>query len=216
MKEVFKKFPSMKYILPIIIFSTIFYTIRIFEFHNTYYISWLNTLFSTLISVVLALIIAVYIFYCETEKKQKETKEKFNPLIEENLIDIWKDIANKDNLTKIKFKKEPDLKLLLCLFQDVALKQAIYSNVFNMEQTKLFLKMKAEINFHNGIIKQFINNSSNYFGNPDNFKYDIKFFHKNDEATLEKLKTMIETAIECFDFTELGKEISENKNESNL
>ena len=99
-----KKYESLKVILLIVIILMIIYSLYIYICKNDDFINWLNTLISTLISVSLALLIAMYIFYYQTNLIEKETKEKYLPLIENSLILIWNNLADLTGKAKIRFK----------------------------------------------------------------------------------------------------------------
>lgn len=84
-----KKNAFIVIIFLIIVTVTISYSVYLYYFQNNDFVDWLNTLISTIISILLALLIAIYIFYYQTNIIQKETKNRFIPLIEEELIGIW-------------------------------------------------------------------------------------------------------------------------------
>ena len=86
-----KKLKFVKVILSTVIILMIIYSLYIYICKNDDFVNWLNTLISTLISVSLALIIAMYIFYYQTNLIEKETKEKYLPLIEGTRITSLKE-----------------------------------------------------------------------------------------------------------------------------
>ncbi len=98
-----KKLEFIKVILLIVSTLMISYSLYIYIYENDDLVNWLNTLMSTLISVSLALIIAIYIFYYQINLVEKETQNKFIPLIEMLLVDIWKSLSNLKNPLKVIF-----------------------------------------------------------------------------------------------------------------
>ncbi len=210
MKKIFEKSQFIKIILLIVIILTISYSVYLYNFQNTYFVSWLNTLTSTLISVLLALMIAIYIFYYQTNLIQKETKNKFIPLIEMQLVDIWKSVFNLKNPLKVIFNDGKELDFYATIFPDIIFEQAICSNVFNQEQTRFLLAMKCAINFNRCITEQFINMNPRIGESPDNYKKSLEFLHINHEKSIKDLKKNILSANKYFKFNELDKEIKQN------
>lgn len=133
------------------------YSLYIYIYENDDLVNWLNTLMSTLISVSLALIIAIYIFYYQMNLGEKETKNKFIPLIESNLIGLLKSLAKLGDPMKIQFRNGEEVIICLVIFPNIILEQAIISNVFNKAQTEFLLSMKNSIDYHNKIVEQVIN-----------------------------------------------------------
>lgn len=205
-----KKLEFIKVILSIVIILMIFYSLYIYIYENDDLINWLNTLISTIISVLLALMIAIYIFYYQTNLIQKETKNKFIPLIEMELTDIWKSLSNLINPMKVIFSDGKELDFYATIFPDIIFEQAICSNVFNQEQTRFLLAMKCAINFNRRIIEQFINMNPRIGENPDNYKKSLEFLHINHEKSIKDLKKNILLANKCFEFNELDKETKKN------
>ena len=205
-----KKPLFVKIILPIVILWIIFYSIYIYQFQNIDFINWLHTLTATAISVLLVLLIAIYIFYYQINLIQEETKNKFIPLIEMELIDIWKSLSNLKNPMKVIFSDGKELDFYATIFPDIIFEQAICSNVFNQEQTRFILAMKCAINFNRRIIEQFINMNPRIDENPDNYKKSLVFLHVNHEKSRNDLKKNILSANKYFKFNELNREINQN------
>lgn len=209
-----RKFKFIAIISLIVVILTISYSVYIYNSQNNDFVSWLNTLISTIISILLALIIAICIFYYQTNLTQKDTKNKFIPLIEMELIDIWKSLSNLKNPMKVIFSDGKELDFYATIFPDIIFEQAICSNVFNQEQTRFLLAMKCAINFNRRIIEQFINMNPRIDESPDNYKKSLDFLHINHEKSSKDLKKNILLAKKYFEFSELDKEIK--KNSSNV
>jgi len=205
-----KKFGFIKNILLIIIILTISYSIYICNFQNDDFINWLNTLISTLISVSLALIIAMYIFYYQTDLIEKETKEKYLPLIENSLILIWKNFADLTGIAKIRFRNGEEINLYTYTIQDIIFEQAIFSNVFNTSQTEFLLAMRNNINYNNKVIEMIINMDPSCFKNPHIYKGRFKELEFNNNSSREDIKKTIKLANKYFKFDELDKKIKQN------
>ena len=205
-----KKLEFIKVILLIVIILMISYSLYIYIYENDDLVNWLNTLMSTLISVSLALVIAIYIFYYQMNLVEKETKNKFIPLIEMLLVDIWKSLSNLKNPLKVIFSDGKKLDFYTTIFPDIIFEQAICSNVFNQEQTRFLLAMKCAINFNRRIIEQFINMNPRIGESPDNYKKSLEFLHINQEKSIKDLKKNILLANKYFEFNELVKEIKKN------
>ena len=206
MKIIFEKYRYIIF-LAIVFILTIAYSVYLYNFQNTYFVSWLNTLISTIISVLLALMIAIYIFYYQTNLIQKETKSKFIPLIEMQLIDIWKSVSNLENPLKVIFSDGKELDFYPNIYPDIIFEQTICSNVFNQGQTRFLLAMKCAINFNRRIIEQFINMNPRIGESPDIYKKSLEFLHINHEKSIKDLKENILLAKNYFEFNELEKEI---------
>lgn len=202
-----KKLEFIKVILSIVIILMIFYSLYIYIYENDDLINWLNTLISTIISVSLALILAIYIFYYQTNLVQKETKSKFIPLIEMQLIDIWKSVSNLENPLKVTFSDGRELDFYPTIYPDIIFEQTICSNVFNQGQTRFLIAMMCAINFNRRIIEQFINMNPRIGESPDNYKKSLEFLHINHEKSIKDLKTNILLAKNYFELNELDKEI---------
>lgn len=205
-----KKFGFIAIILLIVVILTISYSDYLYNCQNIYFFSWVNTLISTIISVLLALMIAIYIFYYQTNLIQNETKSKFTPLIEMQLIEIWKSISNLENPLKVIFSDGKELDFYPTIYPDIIFEHAIYSNVFNQEQTRFLVAMKCAINFNRRIIEQFINMNPRINESPDDYKKSLEFLHINQEKSIKDLKTNILLANKYFEFNELDKEIKKN------
>lgn len=211
MKKYFEKYRYIIF-LAILIILTILYSIYLYNFQNTYFVSWLNILISTIISVLLALMIAIYIFYYQTSLIQKETRNKFIPLIEMQLIDIWKSVSNLENPLKVIFSDGKEIDFYPTIYPDLIFEQTICSNVFNQDQTRFLLAMKCSINFNRRIIEQFINMNPRINESPDNYRKSLEFLQINQEKSIKDLKTNILLAIKYFKFNELDNELKQSSN----
>lgn len=205
-----KKFVFITIILLIAIILTISYSVFIYNVQNSDFVSWLNTLISTLISVLLALMIAIYIFYYQTNLIQKETKDKFIPLIENNLISIWKGLTDLSGAMKIQFRNGEEGTLQLFYFQDIVFQQAIISNVFNKTQTEFLLSVRNYIHYNNRVFEMAINMNSLYSKNPDIYEENIKALILNNIESRKRIKKAVESANKYFIFNKLNKEIKQN------
>ncbi len=205
-----KKPLFIKIILLIVILLTISYSVYICKIQNIDFINWLNTLIATVISVFLALLIAIYIFYYQTNLIQKETKDKFTPLIEMELMDIWESLSNIKNPLKVIFSDGKELDFYATIFPDIIFEQAICSNVFNQKQTRFLIAMKCAINFNRRIIEQFINMNPWINESPDNYRKSLDFLYINHEKSIKDLKKNILSANKYFKFNELSKKIKQN------
>ena len=114
-----RKFKFIAIISLIVVILTISYSVYIYNSQNNDFVSWLNTLISTIISILLALIIAICIFYYQTNLTQKDTKNKFIPLIEMELIDICKSLSNLKDPMKVIFRDGKALDLYAPIFPDI-------------------------------------------------------------------------------------------------
>lgn len=202
-----KKLKFIKVILSIVIILMIIYSLYIYICKNDDFINWLNTLISTLISVSLALIIAMYIFYYQTDLIEKETKEKYLPLIENSLILIWNNLADLTGKAKIRFRNGKEINLYTYTIQDIIFEQAIFSNVFNTTQTEFLLSMRNNINYNNKVIEMIINMEPLYFKNPDIYKGRFKELEFNNKSSRENIKKTIKLANKYFKFDNLGNEM---------
>ena len=202
-----KKLKFVKVILSIVIILMIIYSLYIYICKNNDFVNWLNTLISTLISVSLALIIAMYIFYYQTNLIEKETKEKYLPLIEGSLISIWKNLADLSEAVKIRFKNGEEINLYTYIIQDIIFEQAIISNVFNTLQTEFLLSMRNYINYNNRVIEMIINMDPLCFKNPDSYKNKFKELQFNNKRSRKSIKKAIESSSKYFKFNKLDNEI---------
>lgn len=202
-----KKLESLKIILLVVILLMIFYSLYIYIYENDDFINWLNTLISTLISISLALIIAIYIFYYQMNLVEEETKNKFIPLIESNLIGLLKSLADLGDPMKIQFGNGEEVIICLVTFPNIILEQAIISNVFNKTQTEFLLSIKNSIDYHNKVIEQFINMEHLFAENPDRYEKHIKrllFYNKDGR---KKIKKNIKLANKYFKLNKLDNEM---------
>lgn len=200
----------IKIILLIVILLTISYSVYTCNVQNNNFFNWLNTLIPTVISVLLALLIAIYIFYYQTNSIQEETRNKFIPLIEIELLDIWKSLNDSRDVMKIKLASDKEFVFQALIFQSTIFNQAVYVNVFNSEEAKILLKIIAEINFHNSLIDKLINLSTKSIIQPDELLKVLEFFYNNHTKTINNLKKSILLANEYFKFNELDKVIKQN------
>lgn len=206
-----KKPKFVKVSLSIVIILMIIYSLYIYICKNDDFINWLNTLISTLISVSLALIIAMYIFYYQTDLIEKETKEKYLPLIENSLILIWNNLADLTGIAKIRFRNGEEINLYTYTIQDIIFEQAIFSNVFNTTQTEFLLSMRNNINYNNKVIEMIINMEPLYFKNPDIYKGRFKELEFNNKSSRENIKKTIKLANKYFKFDNLDNEMRNTK-----
>ncbi len=201
-----KKFGFIAIISLIAVIFTISYSVYIYNSQNNNFVSWLNTL----ISILLALIIAICIFYYQTNLIQKETKNKFIPLIEGDLIGIWIRLFDLQSPTKIKFNDGKIFCFYLDIFDDIIYEQAICSNVFDKEETGFLLKMKIKIKFHSSANEHFINLHPLFDESPDKHKKSLEFLYYNYNKSRNELKSTILSAKKYFKFKGLDKEIKKN------
>ena len=206
-----KKIIFIKVILSVVIIFTIIYSFYIYICENDGFINWLNTLISTLISVSLALIIAIYIFYYQTSLVEKETKDKLVPLIENNLISIWKGLTDLSGSMKIQFRNGEKGTLQLFYIQDIIFEQAIISNVFNKTQTEFLLSVRNYIHYNNRVFKIAINMNSLYSNNPDIYEENIKALILNNIESRKRIKEVVESANKYFVFNKLDNEMKNTK-----
>jgi hypothetical protein len=205
-----KKLEFRKVILLIVIISMFSYSWYIYIYENEDFVSWLNTLMSTIISVSLALIIAIYIFYYQSNLVEKKTRDKFIPLIEGALISIWKNLADLYPM-KFRFRNGEEANLYPYHIQDIIFEQAIISNVFNKTQTEFLLSMRNYIHYNNRIIEIAINMDSLYIENPSSNEENIKALILNNKKSRNSLKKIIKSANKYFKFTKLDNEMKNAK-----
>lgn len=198
-----------KIIFSIVILVVLFYSYHLYYFQNIYFIGWLSTLISAIFSVLLAMRLAIYIFNYQTNSIQEKTRNKFIPLIEGNLIDISKHLfSSKVIPMKVSFSDGKEFYFYLNIFGSIVIEQAICSNVFNTEQTDILLTIKAAIDFHNDVVRLFINNMHRAYGEtPDKYRKIFEFLHKNHENSKKDFIEIIALANRCFKFINLDKEI---------
>lgn len=205
-----KKPLFIKIILLIVILSAISCSVYIYNVQNNNFFSWINTLIPTLISVLLALMIAIFIFNYQTNLIQKDTKDKFIPLIEMELIDIWKDLSNLKYTMKIQFTDDKELVFNLIIFHNIIFERAINANVFNAKQTHFLLTMMECIKLNNSITEKFINLQFRFIEEPDKCRKYLEFLNNNHNENKNDLKVTILSANKYFKFDELNKEIKQN------
>jgi hypothetical protein len=205
-----KKFVFITIILIITIILTIFYSVYIYNVQNSNFVNWLNTLIATVISVLLALTIAIYIFYYQTKLVEEETRDKFIPLIESNLISIWKGLADLSYPMKYHFRNGEEENLYLYYIQDIIFEQAIISNVFNQTQIEFLLSMRNYIHYNNRVMEIAINMDPLFTKNPDSNEENIKALILNNKASRKSIKETIELANKYFKFNKLNKEVKQN------
>jgi len=202
-----KKSVFITIVLLIAIILTIFYSVFIYNVSNSDFVGWLNTLISTIISVLLALMIAIGFFSYQNKLAQTDTKNKFIPIIETGLIEIWKSVLNLKNPLTVRFSDKKKLNFYLTNFSYIVIEQAIISNVFDKEQTEFLMSAKNGIDFHNNIIEQFINMNPRFDDNPDIYRKTLTFLHNNHKIARNELREIISSANEYFKFNELKKVI---------
>lgn len=202
-----KKFESLKVILSIVIILMISYSLYIYICENDDFVNWLNTLMSTLISVSLALLIAIYIFYYQMNLVERDTKDRFIPLIESNLISIWKGLTDLSHARKIRFRNGEEVTLYLIIFQDIIFEQAIIANVFNETETVFLLSMRSSIDYNNKVTEKVINMDPLFIENPDNYEKNIKELKLNNKLSRKRIKETIKSANKYFKFNKLDNEM---------
>jgi len=163
----------IKIILLLVILFLIIYSIYIYNVPNNDFVDWLNTLISTLTSVLFALIIAILLFYYQDNLIKKDTKNKYIAIIEKYIIEIWKSSSNlKDpQITYFIDKKKYDFYLFN--IHKIIFEQAISSNVFDVEQTGFLLSILSVIDFHDIVIEKFINLNIRFDENSNSDKKSI-------------------------------------------
>lgn len=206
-----KKLKFIKVVLSVVIIFMIIYSFYIYICEKDDFINWLNTLISTLISVSLALIIAMYIFYYQSNLVEKETKDKYLPLIEGSLILIWKDLADLSEGVKIRFRNGEEMNLYTYTIQGIIFEQAFFSNVFNTTQAEFLLSMRNYIEYNNKTVEMIINMNPLCFKNPDSYKNKFKELEFNNKRSRENIKKTIELTSKYFIFNKLDNEIKNTK-----
>jgi len=206
-----KKIRLILFILLIAIVIAIFYTNYIYKYENDELVNWFNTLFATIISVLLALSIALYIFYNQSNLIEKNMKEKYLPLIENSLLSIWKDLASLSGRAKFRFKKGEEGILYIYFIQDIIFEQAIISNVFSETETEFLLRMRNSILNNNKIIEIAINMYSLFIKDVDILEEIIKGLILDNIENRKEIKENIESASKYFKFTKLENEIRNTK-----
>jgi len=199
----------IKIILLIVILLTISYSVYIYKVYNNDFVSWRNTLISTLISVLFALVIAMFLFYFQDNLIKKDTKNKYITIIEKYLIEIWEISSNLIDPQIIYFIDKEELDFYLFNIHKIIFEQAICSNVFDVEQTGFLLTMISVIDYHNTVKEKFINMSIRFDENSNSDIKSLRILHINNKESITALNNAIESANEYFEFNELNKEIKE-------
>ena len=208
-----KKFVFIKIISLIAIILALSYSVFIYNVSNSDFINWLNTAMSTVISVLFALIIAMSLFYYQENLIKKDTKNKHNTVIERYLIELWKNLSNLKEPTKIHFidkEKKEELNFYLFNIHKIIFEQAICSNVFDVEQTGFLLYMMGVIDYHDIVKEKFVNLSIRFDENSNSDKKSIRILHNNNKKSITELKEIIKSANKSFKFKELNKLIKKN------
>ena len=206
-----KKIKLILVILSIVIIIAILYTIYIYKCENDELVNWFNTLFATIISVLFALAIAMYIFYNQSNLIEKNMKEKYLPLIENSLMSIWKGLASLSGGAKFRFKNGEEGILYIYFIQDIIFEQAIISNVFSETETEFLLRMRNSILKNNKIIEIAINMYSLLIKDVDILEEIIKGLILDNIENRKEIKESIESASKYFKFTKLENEIRNTK-----
>ena len=206
-----KKIKLILVILSIVIIIAILYTIYIYKFENDELFNWFNTLLATIISVLFALAIAMYIFYNQSNLIGKNMKEKYLPLIENSLMLIWKDLASLSGIAKFRFKNGEEGILHFYFIQDIIFEQAIISNVFSETETEFLLGMRNSILFNNRILEIAINMYPLLIKDIDILEEIIKGLILDNIESRKKIKESIVSASKYFKFTKLENEIRNTK-----
>jgi hypothetical protein len=109
---------------------------------------WYNSISSTLISVVLALAIAIGIFFFQTNIIQKAEKDKYLFVLDVELAATWQGVQNTENPLNVNYKNTT-YSFNVVYLQSIILEEAARSGLFNEKETRLLLKLTRYINFHN-------------------------------------------------------------------
>lgn len=206
-----KKNAFIVIIFLIIVTVTISYSVYLYYFQNNDFVDWLNTLISTIISILLALLIAIYIFYYQTNIIQKETKNRFIPLIEEELIGIWTGLLDTTKYSmKFKFSDKEIVYFYLDEYDDIIFEEAICSNVFNQEETRFLLEIKIKIRFVNIVNDHLINLRIRRDEDLKYYKRSLEFLYTNHNKSRKELKSAVLLANKYFKFNKLDKKIGKD------
>jgi hypothetical protein len=206
-----KKNKLILFILFIVIVSTISYSIYIYKNENDELFNWLNTFFATIFSVSFAFAIAMYIFYNQSSLIEKKTKEKYLPLIEDDLISIWKGLANLSGIAKFRFNNGEEGIFHFYFIQDIIFEQSIISNVFNKTETEFLLSVRNSILYNNKTIENTLNMYSILTKNTDIYEEIIKGLIRDNIESRKEIKESIESSSKYFKFTKLENEIRNTK-----
>ena len=206
-----KKNKLILFILFIVIVSTISYSIYIYKNENDELFNWLNTFFATIFSVSFAFAIAMYIFYNQSSLIEKKTKEKYLPLIEDELISIWKGLASLSGIAKFRFNNGEEGIFHFYFIQDIIFEQSIISNVFNKTETEFLLSVRNSILYNNKTIENTLNMYSILTKNTDIYEEIIKGLIRDNIESRKEIKESIESSSKYFKFTKLENEIRNTK-----
>lgn len=199
------------FILFLAIVIAISYSWYMYTYENLELIDWLNTLFATIISVLIALMIAMYIYYNQSSLIEKKTKEKYLPLIEDSLIMIWKGLASLSGIAKFRFNDGEEGIFHFYFIEDIIFEQAIIANVFEKTETEYLLSLRTSILYNNKTIEMALNMYSIFTKNTDIHEEIIKGLIKDNTESRKEIKESIESANKYFKFTKLESEIKNTK-----
>jgi len=199
------------FILFLAIVIAISYSWYMYKYENLELIDWLNTLFATIISVLIALAIAMYIYYNQSSLIEKKTKEKYLPLIEDGLIMIWKGLASLSGIAKFLFNDGEEGIFHFYFIEDIIFEQAIIANVFEKTETEFLLSLRTSILYNNQTIETALNMYSIFTKNTDIHEEIIKGLIKDNTESRKEIKESIESANKYFKFTKLESEIKNTK-----
>ena len=134
-----RSFLSTKGIVAACVLAIVGYSLIILYFACDQFVDWTNTLLATLISVVLAIVVGIFLFDYQTTKTTTREREQLTNSL-------------KVELTRTASVLDParDPKAEIVYFSPIILEKAIGSGLFNTSITEAMIGLLAQMNLYRG------------------------------------------------------------------
>lgn len=127
----------------------IFWTLYLWRFGVKEVRSWLYTLFSTFISILLVLSIGIGLFYYQTDIIDKNRKKQLKELVSLELSDTIMKLADISGKFFGIYSGSYRDSTIITYIQPLALEEAVYSGLFDAYHTKKMLELGLEMRVYN-------------------------------------------------------------------
>jgi len=118
--------------------------------------SWRNSLVATLVSVLLGVSVAIFIFYFQNSATHSQQKQKYLSLLDTELAATWQALQTVDNPLEIRYGDKTYTFYVRFLPSSI-LEEAARSGRFDEIETRALFKLLRYIRFHNMILNLLLN-----------------------------------------------------------
>lgn len=170
--------------------------------------SWWNSLVATLVSVLLGVSVAIFIFYLQNSATQSQQRQKYLSLLDTELAATWQALQTVDNPLEVR-RGDKTYTFYIGFLESSILEEAARSGRFDEIETRALFKLLRYIRFHNMILNLLLNSLPHLQPELLRHRQEMQMLWKSHKETRDELVNNIQAINHHFQLEALSKRIKD-------